>query len=58
MLVSEIAKHSLYSELNPKSMYHQVLCKADPSMAFEAGGKLCNFKRMLFVINEMAGFQR
>ena len=60
-MVSEIAKYCLSSKLYLKNAYHQApFCKADcPYTAFEAGGKLYNFKRMPFnITNGVTRFQR
>ena len=59
--VNEIAQSKVYSTLDLKSAYHQIpLLAADwPHTAFEADGKLYQFRRPLFgITNGVSTFQR
>lgn len=58
---SEIAKYSVYSTLNLRSTYHQVVIKPEdrPYIAFKVNGRLFQFWRLPFrVTNGVASFHR
>ena len=60
-LAYEISKYAIYSSLDLKSAYHQILIRQEykPFTAFEANGKLYQFCRIPFrIMNEIAYFQR
>ena len=60
-MVEKISKYKYYSTLDLKSAYHQIpiQVKDKPFTAFEAAGRLYQFKRIPFgVTNGVASFQR
>ena len=60
-LVNEISQDKYYSSLDLRSAYHQVpiLPEERPFTAFEAGGRLYQYKRLPFgVTNGVSAFQR
>ena len=60
-LIAEIAKHEFFSTIDLSSAYHQIPILQHERIytAFEAGGKLYQFKRIPFgVTNGVACFQR
>lgn len=60
-VVSNIAKHRVFSKIDLKSAYHQlsILDQEKPYTAFEAEGNLYQFRRIPFgVTNGVSAFQR
>jgi len=60
-MVSNVANYKWYSSLDLRSAYHQVplLPEERKFSAFEANGRLCQFKRIQFGLkNAVACFQR
>ena len=60
-LISKISKYEIFSTIDLKSAYHQIPIKEGdkPLTAFEAGGRLYQFRRIPFgVTNGVSCFQR